>query len=95
MSSYENNKTLFWSFASVFMVMAIIGIIGNGLVIYVSHQTRNTGRMRYLDSIVKSLAVTDFLFGLLGAPLIITIYYLGKHQHFTITNFRTHSINYH
>ena len=78
LSSYEKNKTLFWCFASVCVVIAVIGIIGNGLVMYVSHQTRNTGRLRYLDSVVNSLAVTDFLFGLVGIPLVITSYYLGK-----------------
>ena len=89
-STYEESKPLFWCFVSVCIVIAIIGIIGNGLVIYASHQSRSSGRFRYLDSVIKSLAVTDFLFGLVGTPLIITTYYLGKLTKYTINNFMVH-----
>ena len=77
-NSYEQNLGLFWTLASVCFVNAILAILGNGAVIYVSHQTRNTGRLRDLDGVVKSLAVTDFLFGLIGTPLILINYYKGK-----------------
>ena len=79
-NSYDKNFGLFWALASVCFVNAIVTLIGNGLVIYVSHQTRNTGRLRHLDGVVKSLAVTDFLFGLIGTPLILINYYAGKLQ---------------
>ena len=77
-NSYQKNFELFWTFASVCFLNAIITLIGNGVVIYVSHQTRNTGRLRHLDGVVKSLAVTDFLFGLIGTPLIVINYYYGR-----------------
>ena len=77
-SSYEKNKVLFWCFATVCVIITIITIIGNGIVVIASHQTRNNNRLRHLDGVVKSLAVTDFLFGLFGAPLVALNYYLGK-----------------
>ena len=77
-SSYDKNEILFWCFAFVCLSISIITIIGNGIVFFVSHQTRNTTRLRHLDGVVKSLAVTDFLFGLLGTPMIAVNYYLRK-----------------
>ena len=70
--------TLFWMFASICIMVAILAIIGNGIVIYVSHKTRSTGRLRYLDNVVKSLAMTDFLFGMIATPIALTAYYMGK-----------------
>ncbi len=78
LSSYDKNEILFWCFAFVCLSISIITIIGNGIVFFVSHQTRNTTRLRHLDGVVKSLAVTDFLFGLLGPPMIAVNYYLSK-----------------
>ena len=79
-SSYEKNKTLFWCFATVCVIITIITIIGNGIVVIASHQTRNNNRLRHLDGVVKSLAVTDFLFGLFGTPLVALNYYLGTYD---------------
>lgn len=70
--------TLFWIFACICILVAILSILGNGIVIYVSHETRSIGRLRYLDNVVKSLAVTDFLFGILATPIVITGYFMGK-----------------
>ena len=77
-SFYYENLALFWTFASVCILIAILAVLGNGLVISVSHETRSTGRLRYLDNVVKSLAVTDFLFGLVGTAIVITGHYLGE-----------------
>ena len=79
-SSYEKNKILFWCFATVCVIITIITIIGNGIVVIASHQTRNNNRLRHLDGVVKSLAVTDFLFGLFGTPLVALNYYLGTYD---------------
>ena len=79
-SSYEKNRILFWCFATVCVIITIITIIGNGIVVIASHQTRNNNRLRHLDGVVKSLAVTDFLFGLFGTPLVALNYYLGTYD---------------
>ena len=74
---YEENRVLFWFFASVCILVALLTVIGNGIVIYVSIETKSYGRLRYLDNVVKSLAVTDFLFGVIATPLAVTSYYMG------------------
>ena len=74
LTSYEKNEYLFWCFAFVCLNIAMVTIIGNGIVVIVSHRSRNT---QHLDGVVKSLAVTDFMFGVLGTPLIALNYYLG------------------
>ena len=78
LDSYHKNIELFWSFVALSVLIALIAILGNGLVIYATHGTRNLGPLRYLDGVVKSLAFTDLFFGLFGTPLIIINYYLGK-----------------
>ena len=75
---YLKHPEIFWCFCSVCIIVAILTILGNGLVIYVSHVTRSTGRLRYLDNVVYSLAVTDFLFGIVGVPIITSQYYMRK-----------------
>ena len=69
---------LFWCFCFACGIIAILAILGNGIVIYVSHVTRSTGRLRYLDNVVYSLAVTDFVFGMIGVPIIMSQYYMRK-----------------
>ena len=66
---------LFWVSTAVSVVLAILAIIGNGIVIYVAGRERNTGALRYLNNAVRSLAVSDFFIGLIGIPLVITYYY--------------------
>ena len=78
LTGYEKNKSLFWCFAFVCLCVALVTITGNGLVIVVSRKKRNMTRLKHFDGIVKSLAVTDFLFGVIGVPLIVVNYYLGK-----------------
>ena len=78
LDGYHKYAELFWSFVALSVLIALIAILGNGLVIYATYGTRNLGPLRYLDGVVKSLAFTDLLFGLLGTPLIILNYYLGK-----------------
>ena len=69
---------IFWCFCFACGIIAILAILGNGIVIYVSHVTRSTGRLRYLDNVVYSLAVTDFVFGMIGVPIIMSQYYMRK-----------------
>ena len=77
---------IFWCFCFACGIIAILAILGNGIVIYVSHVTRSTGRLRYLDNVVYSLAVTDFLFGIIGVPIITGQYYMRKFSRLTYKN---------
>ena len=80
-SDYERYKALIWGTGIVYLCIAVMAVIGNGLVLYAAYGKRNTGRLRHLDGVVKSLAVADMLFGLIGVPCKLTAdYYVGKYN---------------
>ena len=62
----------FWVFFVLFTLISIAGMIGNGLVIYVANRNPQRGALRHLNKVVRNLAITDFLFNVLAAPLIMT-----------------------
>ena len=77
-SIYEENKGVIWLFGAVYMLVALVAIIGNGLVLFAAHSNRNLGRLRNFDGAIKSLAIADMLFGLVGIPCrIFGTYYIG------------------
>ena len=62
----------------LYLIIAFIAVVGNGMVLYASYGNKNTGCLHYLDSLIKSLAVTDMLYGLIGIPCrILNTYLLG------------------
>ena len=75
---YEKNQALFWLSVVTYLCIAVIAVSGNGLVLYATYGNKNTGRLKYLDDAVKSLAVADMVFGLVGTPLIIVNYHGSK-----------------
>ena len=77
-AGYHNNKVLFWTETALFVFIGLITTVGNGLVLYAAFGNKNPGPLRYLDSAIKSLALTDMLFGFIGTPLIIYGYYTGN-----------------
>ena len=80
-NSYDNKWVLIWFAFAIYICMAIVATIGNGLVLYAAHIGNNTGRLRYLDGVIKSLAMTDMLFGVIGIPcMLIADYYTGKYD---------------
>ena len=88
LTSYQKNLSLFWCFSSVCLSIAIVTIIGNGMVLVASKMKKNLTRLRYFDGVVKSLAVTDLLFGLIGVPLMIINYYLGRYLIYIFLGFK-------
>ena len=60
---WESNKAFFGVLVAVYLCIAAVAVVGNALVLYAAYGNRNTGRLRYLDEAIKSLAVTDMLFG--------------------------------
>ena len=74
-NNYEKYTGLFWAYAVITLFVALIAIIGNGFVLFITYGNRNSGRLRYLDSAIKSLAVADMLIGLIGIPCRIVVYY--------------------
>ena len=73
---YEKYGMLFWIWGSIYLCIALVAIIGNGLVLYAALKTRNMGRLRFFDGTIKSLALTDLLIGLIGIPGRITSLYI-------------------
>ena len=79
-NAYEKNITLFWAGVTGYLCVAVAAAIGNGLVLYAAYSNRNTGRLRSLDAVIKSLALTDMIFGLIGIPCKILGDYFGKYN---------------
>ena len=53
------------------LLTAIVAIVGNGLVLYAAYGKKSLLRvkaLRSLDIVIKSLAVTDLMVGLIGIP---------------------------
>ena len=67
-SAYERYKGVVWATNAVYLCIAVVAVIGNGLVIYAAYGNKNTGRLSSLDDVVKSLALADMIFGLVGIP---------------------------
>ena len=72
-------STWMWGIFAVFYILAaLLAVVGNALVIYTAQRNTNRGRMRYLDDAIKSLAAADFLSGLIGTPLVLYSYHIGR-----------------
>lgn len=67
-------------YVSVVLValMGIFGTLANGLVLYISRKNNDFGGFQEVNSVVKHLATSDFLFGVLGCPLTIVWWYWGE-----------------
>jgi hypothetical protein len=74
-NNYEKYTGLFWAYAVITLFVALIAVTGNGFVLFITYGNRNSGRLRYLDNAIKSLAVADMLIGLIGIPCRIVVYY--------------------
>ena len=61
----------FYALIVIYTLLSIIGVIGNGLVIYVANRSPKQGALCHLNKVVRNLAVTDFLFNILATPLLI------------------------
>ena len=68
LSIFENDNLLWWGLSIIYLCIALVAVVGNGLVVYVSFNNRNHGALKHLDCVIQSLAVTDLLFGLIGMP---------------------------
>ena len=77
-SHYHKYFEVFWIFITIYLLLAFVAILGNGLVIYASYRHRNTGPVRYFHGIVRSLAFADLFYGLLGMPVTTIKYYMGE-----------------
>ena len=49
-------------------LIGLMAVLGNALVLYAAYGSRNFGRLHIFDVVIKSLAWTDLLLGLIGIP---------------------------
>ena len=77
-SRYHKYFEIFWTFIAIYLLLAFIAVLGNGLVIYAACRHRNLGPLRYFDGVVKSLAFADLLYGLFGMPVTVIRSYMSK-----------------
>ena len=77
-TSYEESLLLFVLMVSLYTFFGVLAALGNGLVLYFAYKGRDDSRLKYLGPLIKSLAATDFLFGLIGTPMLIVYYCICK-----------------
>ncbi len=82
---YPNSKAneqveeiFFWFTIAITALGCTFGVFANGLVIYLANQNPERGTFAYLNSVVRNLAITDFLYCVVGIPLTATWYIWGK-----------------
>ena len=69
---------VFWCSVVICVLIGIFSSLGNGLVLYISNKNVDFGGFQEVNLVVKNLATSDFLFGVLGCPLTIVWWYWGK-----------------
>ena len=78
-NTYERNFACFWISIGIYLFVALLAIVGNGLVLRTTFGKLNFSPLRHLDSVIKSLAWTDMLHGLIGIPCgSLSLYYAGS-----------------
>ena len=78
-STYDKIFALFWIGAALYLFLGIVATIGNGLVLYTALGEFNMGPLGHLNNVIKSLAVADMLYGLIGVPCKLSAdYYVCK-----------------
>ena len=72
------NEVLFWITTVVSVLIVIPGVVANVLVLYYAKQEPSIGPLRHLNKVVKHLAVSDILLGVLATPLSLAYWYMGN-----------------
>ena len=79
---YYSHQDTFWVLISISILIALAGVLGNGLVILASIKKRSIAeKFRYMNYAVISLAIADFILSLFGTPFSIVYWYWGKQIH--------------
>ena len=60
--------------------MGLVAVVGNGLVLYLGFGNKNFGRLRYLDIVIKSLAVNDLLYAMIGFPYVLAYIWITAYD---------------
>ena len=68
----------YWISVVLCFLLGMLTIIANGFVFYISNKKDDIGGYRAVNWVVKNLAFSDMLFGLVGSPLTIVLRTWGK-----------------
>ena len=63
------NEVLLWILVTFCTTACIIGIAGNCLVFYFAYKDRKRRAFRHVNTVVRKLAIADFLYSTCAAPL--------------------------
>ena len=74
----QRYEVWFWVLVAVCTMILLIGAILNSLVIYFINQKPLTGAFRHLNTVVRHLAVSDLLYGILACPFALAQFKTGK-----------------
>ena len=74
----EINEVFFWITTSISALIVILGTVANALVLYYAKQEPSIGPFRHLNKVVKHLAVSDLLYGVLAIPLTLAYTHMGN-----------------
>ena len=72
------NEIWFWVSTIIIILIIVFGAMSNGLVIYFATHTPMIGPLRHINMVVKHLAVSDLLYGLLACPSQAAYWRLSK-----------------
>ena len=72
------DEILFSTTVAISTLIVIFGVIANTLVIYFANQENSTTTLRYLNIIVKHLAISDLLCGVLATTGFLVYWRMGK-----------------
>ena len=71
-------EILFWTGTAISTLIVIVGIIANSLVLYFASTKSLTGTLCHLNTVVKHLAASDLLYGVIAFPLVCVYWKMGK-----------------
>ena len=74
----KDDEVFFGVAVAVCTLIVMIGAIFNCLVIYFASKTPMTGTLRHLNTVVRQLAISDFLYCILGWPFLAVYFKMGK-----------------
>ena len=74
----EINEILLWITAAVSTIIVTLGAVANTLVLYYAKQEPPTGILIHLNRVVKHLAISDLLYGVLATPLALAHWKISK-----------------
>ena len=77
----QRYEVWFWLLAAFLMLVVAMGTVLNSLVIHFTNQRSLEGTFRHLNTVVRNLAVSDLLYGLLACPLLLQNIRMRKTSH--------------